>query len=31
VLIVADGFARICASRLLNEDAIIPSRIITTS
>jgi hypothetical protein len=31
VLIVADGFARICASRLVNEDAVIPCRIITTS
>ena len=31
VLIVADGFARICASRLVNEDAVIPCRIVTTS
>jgi hypothetical protein len=31
VLIVADGFPRICASRLLNEDAVIPCRIVTTS
>jgi len=30
-LIVADGFARICASRLANEDAVIPCRIVTTS
>jgi hypothetical protein len=30
-LIVADGFARICAGRLVNEDAVIPCRIVTTS
>jgi hypothetical protein len=31
VLIVADGFARICASKLVNADAVIPCRIVTTS
>ena len=31
VVIVADGFARICASKLVNEDAVIPCRIVTTS
>ena len=30
-LIVADGFARICASRVVNEDAVVPCRIVTTS
>jgi len=30
VLIVADGFARICASKIVNEDAIVPCRIVTT-
>jgi hypothetical protein len=31
VLIIADGFHRVCASRLTDEDAIIPCRIVTTS
>ena len=31
VLIVADGFARICAGRLVDQDAIVPCRIVTTS
>ena len=31
VVIVADGFARICAGRLVSEDAVVPCRIVTTS
>src|SRR5580704_4986330 len=31
VLVIADGFHRVCASRLVDEDAIIPCRIVTTS
>jgi hypothetical protein len=29
VLVIADGFHRVCASRLVNEDLIIPCRIVT--
>jgi len=31
VLIVADGYPRLCASKVVNEDAIVPCRIVTTS
>jgi hypothetical protein len=31
VLIIADGFHRVCASRLVDENAVIPCRIVTTS
>jgi hypothetical protein len=31
VVIVADGFERLCAGRLVNEDAVVPCRIVTTS
>ena len=31
VLVIVDGFHRVCASRLVDEDAIIPARIVTTS
>jgi len=31
VVIVADGFARICAGLLVNADAVVPCRIVTTS
>jgi hypothetical protein len=31
VLVVADGLPRICASKLVNEDAVVPCRIVTTS
>ena len=30
VLVVADGFHRVCASRVVDEDAIIPARVVTT-
>ena len=30
VLVIADGFHRVCASKLLGEDAVIPARIVTT-
>jgi hypothetical protein len=30
VLVIADGFHRVCASKLLNEDTVIPARIVTT-
>jgi hypothetical protein len=31
VVVVADGFARLCASKLANEYAVVPCRIVTTS
>ena len=31
VVVVADGFARLSAARLVNEDAVVPCRIVTTS
>jgi hypothetical protein len=30
VLVIADGFHRVCASRLIDENAVIPCRIVTT-
>jgi len=31
VVIVADGFDRLCAGRLVNDDTVVPCRIVTTS
>jgi len=30
VVVIADGFHRVCASQILDEDAVIPARIVTT-
>jgi hypothetical protein len=31
VVVVADGLARVCAGRLVEEDAVVPCRVVTTS